>query len=420
MAPALSTLALLLAMALVTAAAVMDALPATLPAVAALRAAVARGRTPPTEVVQRPGVPLAGRRDVELDGVTGKEEEEACVDQAGQDYFSAVLTQTLLTPLSATDLDLLVDTDAWLPLTVFTPPVNTSTASSSPRPVLLLLHATGGDRGSMRARAVAAAQRGYAVLTLDARFHGGWLKEERAGGLTGDGGEGTPLPSARTQYTDSLIAAYRANGTTHPFLLDNVWDLQRVLDWVESKPALPNDVTMDAARVGVTGVSLGGMHAWLLAAADPRIALAAPLIGVQSFAYAADHDAWQARAASLAPLFEKAAAPHSPTAKTFRQVLNVITPGLLTAYDAPQSILTIAPRPFLAVDGELDPRCPLAGVRGAMDAAATAYKTAGHPDAVKLYVAPGVEHDVTPDMWREVDGWLDRWLMGREGGTAAG
>ena len=38
---------------------------------------------------------------------------------------------------------------------------------------------------------------------------------------------------------------------------------------------------VDAARLGCTGVSLGGMHAWLLAALDPRVACAAPLIGVQ-------------------------------------------------------------------------------------------------------------------------------------------
>lgn len=33
----------------------------------------------------------------------------------------------------------------------------------------------------------------------------------------------------------------------------------------------------------MTGVSLGGMHAWLCAAADARVAAAAPMIGVQSF-----------------------------------------------------------------------------------------------------------------------------------------
>lgn len=69
---ALPTLALLLVMTLATAAAAVEAPPCTPPAVAALRSAVARGRTPPTEVRQRPGEPLTGRRDVELDGVTGR------------------------------------------------------------------------------------------------------------------------------------------------------------------------------------------------------------------------------------------------------------------------------------------------------------------------------------------------------------
>lgn len=40
---------------------------------------------------------------------------------------------------------------------------------------------------------------------------------------------------------------------------------------------------MDAARIGMTGVSLGGMHTWLAAAADERVAVAAPMIGVQFF-----------------------------------------------------------------------------------------------------------------------------------------
>lgn len=33
----------------------------------------------------------------------------------------------------------------------------------------------------------------------------------------------------------------------------------------------------------MTGVSLGGMHTWLTAAADVRVAVAAPMIGVQHF-----------------------------------------------------------------------------------------------------------------------------------------
>ena len=254
----------------------------------------------------------------------------------------------------------------------------------------------------MRSRALAAAARGYVVVTPDARFCGGWVRRS--------GDDAKNLTDARTAYTDALVAAYRAGGTTHPFLLDNVWDLQRVLDWLAGR------ADVDAARVGATGVSLGGMHAWLLAAADARIAVAAPLIGVQSFNYEARHDAWQARAASIAPLFDAAAADHgktAPDAATFEAVLNVLTPGLLTAYDAPQSVPSIAPRPFLAINGENDPRCPLPGVQQAMDAAAAAYAAAGAPDAVKLSVAPGVGHEVTRAMDDEAAAWLDRWLLGK-------
>ena len=40
---------------------------------------------------------------------------------------------------------------------------------------------------------------------------------------------------------------------------------------------------MQDMHAGITGISLGGMHAWLAAFADERIAAAAPVIGVQSF-----------------------------------------------------------------------------------------------------------------------------------------
>jgi hypothetical protein len=41
------------------------------------------------------------------------------------------------------------------------------------------------------------------------------------------------------------------------------------------------------------------MHAWLTAVADDRIAAAAPMIGVQGFGWALQHDSWQARVDSI-------------------------------------------------------------------------------------------------------------------------
>ena len=59
---------------------------------------------------------------------------------------------------------------------------------------------------------------------------------------------------------------------------------------------------VDPARLGVTGISLGGMHSWLLGALDTRVAVAAPMIGVQGFGWAVEHDRWHARVASIQPV----------------------------------------------------------------------------------------------------------------------
>ena len=48
-----------------------------------------------------------------------------------------------------------------------------------------------------------------------------------------------------------------------------------LLDYLDARP------DVDSARIGMTGLSLGGMHTWLAAALDDRVAVAAPMIGVQ-------------------------------------------------------------------------------------------------------------------------------------------
>ena len=183
----------------------------------------------------------------------------------------------------------------------------------------------------------------------DARHHGGRLlgdgeaREEyqgalvrRAGStgvLVGSGrGSATPLPRPPPTPPPPLTSfplsrALRGHTPARPFLLDNVWDLGRVLDYLSSRP------DVDASRIGVTGISLGGMHAWLLAAADDRVTVAAPALGVQSFAWAAAHDAWHARAASLPLLFDAAAADAglpAPDAAAFARALDAVAPGLRT------------------------------------------------------------------------------------------
>ena len=84
-------------------------------------------------------------------------------------------------------------------------------------------------------------------------------------------------------YTDAIARTYRT-GKENPFLYDTVWDVLRLLDYLETR----DDV--DAQHIGLIGFSKGGMETYLAAAVDKRIAVAIPFIGVQSFRWALDNN----------------------------------------------------------------------------------------------------------------------------------
>ena len=229
------------------------------------------------------------------------------------------------------------------------------------------------------------------------------------------------------------------SGSARPFLFDGAWDCLRAVRFAtdarnrgaafdeapaSSKPLFV-DVRVDAARVGVSGVSLGGMYAWLAAAAAPEtIAAAAPLIGAQDFGWALRNDQWRARVDSLPPvLFQTAAREretsegtgsfHACTPELVERVYDAVCPGLTSELDGPRTFPLVAPRPLLIVNGELDPRNPLEGVRGVVAATRRAYESKSKSESSDAFVAVaqrGAAHACTPEMLALADAWLDARL----------
>ncbi|GFH08541.1 uncharacterized protein LOC101504608, partial [Haematococcus lacustris] len=135
-----------------------------------------------------------------------------------------------------------------------------------------------------------------------------------------------------------------------------VWDLLHLVDYLVTRPEV------DPKRIGITGVSLGGMHAWLAAVADPRLAAVAPMMGVQGWLWAVEHDSWQGRVDSVPQVFRTAAQDMGKPEVDSAVVCAVwqrLTPGLLDVYDAPLSLPALCPRPLLVVTGATDERCPM-------------------------------------------------------------
>jgi len=291
-------------------------------------------------------------------------------------------------------------------------------------PAILVLHSTGKSKEYIAEHLERYARRGYVAVAFDARYHG-----ERA--LPGAGIPGLSEmklssvgPSLVQQifesdvgrlqvYYSALVRAWR-EGPERPFLYDTVMDAIGVVDYMVSRPG-----EIDPQRIGVTGVSLGGMHAWLLAAADSRIAVSAPAIGVHSFRHALDNGLWGARVDTIRPVFEAAAkdmGKKEVDTEVVQAVWSRITPGLAErcgedGFDANCSVGCVAPRPMLVLSGERDPRCPIEGVYAAVEEGRKEYSALGAAGKLQLFVDPGIEHEMTQAMWDRVDAFMDAELL---------
>ncbi|KAF0901560.1 hypothetical protein E2562_003534 [Oryza meyeriana var. granulata] len=219
------------------------------------------------------------------------------------------------------------------------------------KPVIVFLHSSYKCKEWLRPLLEAYASRGYISVAIDSRYHG-----ERA--------------SNNTTYIDALKSAWR-NGDTMPFIFDTVWDLIKLGDHLSER----EDV--NPCRIGITGESLGGMHAWFAAFVDTRYSVVVPIIGVQGFRWAIDNNKWQARVDSIKPLFEEARIDLGKCEidkEVVEKVWDKIAPGLDSQFDAPFSVPIIAPRPLLLLNGAEDPRCPVPGLQEPVSRAAKAYE----------------------------------------------
>jgi dienelactone hydrolase len=266
-----------------------------------------------------------------------------------------------------------------------------ATNVSGKRPVVVALHGTGGSKEDLLELLQFLAQRGFIGVAIDGRYHG-----ERSNG--GDG---------YFAYTDAILRTYRT-GKEHPFLYDTVWDVLRLLDYLETR----DDV--DPQRIGLIGFSKGGMETYLAAAVDHRIAVAVPMIGVQSFRWALDNNAWQSRVGTIQPAIDQAARDEGKSeinTDFVRHFYDRVVPGIADRFDGPQILPLIAPRPLLVINGDSDSLTPVPGLMEVVENTKTAYARANAADKFKFTLQPNTGHDVTPGAFREVIAWLEQWLQ---------
>ena len=84
--------------------------------------------------------------------------------------------------------------------------------------------------------------------------------------------------------------------------------------------------------------------------------------------------------------------------------------GLLKHFDSEGVIALIAPRPYLALTGDLDAGSPADGIKVIEEKVGRVYAANGAAERFKSVLYPDIGHTYTPEMRAEMLAWFERWL----------
>lgn len=263
-------------------------------------------------------------------------------------------------------------------------------------PVVICLHGTGGskDADEMKKLLYRFSQSGFMAISIDGRYHG-----ERVNATTG-----------QKNYVEAITEAWQNKDSSrqeHPFFFDTVYDLWRLVDYLFSRP------DVDSNRIGMMGISKGGIETWMAASVDTRIKVAVPVIAAQSFRWSLDNNRWQGRARTIWGAHVQAAKDLGDTAvnrENVKALWDKLLPGITGEFDCPSMIRLFAPRPLLILSTENDQNCPLPGAKLAFDAATNIYRAENALDKLKMDVEPNEPHRYTAKHMEMTIEWFKKWL----------
>jgi dienelactone hydrolase len=259
-------------------------------------------------------------------------------------------------------------------------------------PVMIVLHGTGGNKDGMVSWLEDFARNGIVGVAIDARYHG-----DRSGGKKG-----------AEAYVAAITQAWRTpagQAMEHPFYYDTVWDLWRLVDVLQDGNA--------KRKIGMMGISMGGIQTWLAASVDHRVSVSAPLIGVQSFKWSLENDKWQGRANTIKAAHEAAAKDLGEpmvNRKVCRDLWSKVIPGILDDFDCPNLLPLFAGRALFISNGDQDANCPIEGARIAIKSAEEAFAKSGDKEKLEIHIGEKVGHTVTPEHRGAAMAFCVKWL----------
>src|SRR5207249_333422 len=157
-----------------------------------------------------------------------------------------------------------------------------------------------------------------------------------------------------------------------------VWNAMRAIDYLETRPEV------DPGRIGITGRSGGAAMSWFTAAVDPRVKIAAPIMGISTYAADLRENTQQLHCDCMFPINS--------------WLHDMIHQGAL-----------IAPRPLLFGEGKRDKLFPVEGYMEFYAKVGALYKGYGQQEAFRM-VEVDTGHQDSDFLREEVITFFDQHL----------
>ena len=211
---------------------------------------------------------------------------------------------------------------------------------------------------------------------VDYQHHGIWLARHGYVAFVIDSIEFGEIPGIHhgthdLEMWDWLSLGYTPAGP-------ETWNAIRAVDYLLTRPEV------DPGKLAVTGISGGGAITWYAAAADERLAVAAPVCAT-----------WTAH--------------HHAALDAVQENCDCIYYVNSFLADLPAVAGLIAPRPLKIISAIRDPSFPPAGYHDVYRRARTIYELDGAPGNIAEYDHDTHHADVLP-FRKEADEWINRWI----------
>lgn len=248
------------------------------------------------------------------------------------------------------------------------------------RAVVFFVHGFTGDKREGLPLGYRLAELGFYVASVDAPMHGERLDDR-----------------IRSVWESKAQDVYPSGSGLDAYFLMHEIIVQTAVDIGRLTAHLGEDSRADTGRIGMAGVSMGGFATFYVAANNPQIQVAVPMLGIPAFAAR-----WEDVVLETSTYEKWVEAMDVAQDETVKRTV------FMQAIDPFDKLRSFYPRPLLMLVGDQDLDSPKKHSVDLYRVLKPLY--AEHPERLRLSIHDDAAHRVTPLMMEEACEWFCRYL----------